>query len=345
MALLIISPSLINGGHEFQSIEFINELYKTRKSIFVSCANSFFYENINISEEDKEIFEYPQGGIIDLFCSFNRVKKHLKTHIHGVTDVLICGGTIEVIIFYSHIIKSIDKKIRVIGYVPMVVDKKILRPVLGTVQNYVLKILCGKVDEIITINKIQSYLFNVFYNKKTLVLPNKLKKISCVTSDYGFRLIYCGRLDNVQKNIIELIFMLDRINNPVKEFIIIGDGPEFQKILEISNKTRNIKVKIIGWASEEDINSILGINDILIMNSRWEGEPLVIREFIDRNLPVISRDIPGVRGVTLRKYRYNNENELEEILNNHVGRFEVKKQIKEANIMRMRSRVIAIITG
>ncbi|EEW8450131.1 glycosyltransferase family 1 protein, partial [Escherichia coli] len=37
MALLIISPSLINGGHEFQSIEFINELYKTRKSIFVSC--------------------------------------------------------------------------------------------------------------------------------------------------------------------------------------------------------------------------------------------------------------------------------------------------------------------
>ncbi len=46
MALLILVPSSIIGGHEFQSIEFINQIYKYEKSeisnTFIECGNKKF---------------------------------------------------------------------------------------------------------------------------------------------------------------------------------------------------------------------------------------------------------------------------------------------------------------
>ena len=45
-------------------------------------------------------------------------------------------------------------------------------------------------------------------------------------------------------------------------------------------------------------------NDILVLNSLLEGEPLVIREACFRSMKIVARDITGVRGVATYSERY-----------------------------------------
>lgn len=349
MALLILVPSSIIGGHEFQSVEFINQIYKHEKSeisnTFIECGNKKVLNEIEFSDVNKDYFEFPQGSLFSLFSQSRFLKKHLEGIVRNkkIHKVMICGGTIESIIFYSYLIKSINKNIKTIGYVPMVVDKKILRPLIGVLQNIILRLACANVDTVITINRIQAYLIKEFYNKKSLILPNVVDKLPLVNEDRGKRLVYCGRLDNIQKNIINLINLLDRHDNPFKDFIIIGGGPEEQLIRSMCSEAKYINIKMLGWLDTKTLHSHLGCNDVLIMNSRWEGEPLVVREFSSCGLPVIARDIPGFRGVTFKKYRYQSQADLIKILNDNFYSFKYKPSLKESLIASRRERVIAFI--
>lgn len=349
MALLILVPSSIIGGHEFQSVEFINQIYKTEKTAisntFIECGNKKVLDEIKCSDTNKNYFEFPQGSLFSLLTQRGLLKKYLKDIIFNkkIHQVMICGGTIESIVFYSYLIKNINKSIETIGYVPMVVDKMILRPFIGTLQNLILRLACANVDTLITINRIQAYLIKEFYNKKSLILPNLVDKLPLVNEDRGKRLVYCGRLDNIQKNIIDLINLLDIADNPYREFIIIGGGPEEQLIRSMCNEAKYINITMLGWLDTNTLHSHLGCNDVLVMNSRWEGEPLVVREFSSCGLPVVARDIPGFRGVTFKKYRYKSQVDLIKILNDNFGSFKYKPSLSESITARRRERVIAFI--
>jgi hypothetical protein len=65
MALLILVPSSIIGGHEFQSIEFINQIYKYEKSeisnTFIECGNKKVLNEIEFSDVNKDYFEFLKG--------------------------------------------------------------------------------------------------------------------------------------------------------------------------------------------------------------------------------------------------------------------------------------------
>lgn len=342
MSLLILVPSAILGGHEFQSIKLINQIYKQEliyRSI-VECGNPELLEKIEA--DNKHYYNFPQVKLINSFFKTRTIKEYLKERIciNNVDRVMICGGTIETIIIYSHIIKSINSQIETIGYVPMVVDKRILRPYLGLFHNLVLKIACFNIDRIVTINRLQGHLVKKFYGKNSAILPNIIDEMQVVKRNYGQRLVYCGRLDDTQKNIINLIDLLDNQANPYKEFVIIGSGPEEHKISRLSADTKHIHIKMLGWLSAQELESALGCNDVLIMNSRWEGEPLVVREFSARGIPVVARNIPGMRGVTFSKYRFNTPSELLDILKKNFGAFEVKPQQAKSRISRMREKVV-----
>ncbi|GEM_PF-1487120 len=348
MSLLILVPSAIIGGHEFQSIELINEIYNSEQGqkpfSIIECGNESLLDKLKYSRENKSYYKFPQGRFFSLYFKCSYLKAHLKNKVqkNNIDRVMICGGTIETVIFYSHIIKSIDRHIETIGYVPMVVDKRILRPKLGYVHNVILRLACSNVDTIITINRMQSYLINMFYKKRSLILPNNVEQYALIPDhqNNGKRLVYCGRLDDNQKDIVNLIKILDTEKNPFKEFIIIGSGPEEELIKELCRDTRHITVKMLGWIKASELNSHLGCKDVLIMNSRWEGEPLVVREFSSRGLPVIARNVPGFRGVTLKKYRFVSQNDLINILNENFNTFEVKPQLNIIKIERMRKKVV-----
>ena len=91
----------------------------------------------------------------------------------------------------------------------------------------------------------------------------------------------------VNDNIIQIE---DDIN-----FIIVGDGPQFEKAQEIVEKSdilRN-KVHLVGYSSE--VNSFLGMFDCFILTSKVEGLPNVIIEAQFCGIPVLTTDAGGAK--------------------------------------------------
>jgi len=105
-----------------------------------------------------------------------------------------------------------------------------------------------------------------------------------------------GRLHK-QKGFEYLIDAISKINIQIKnnnmQFIIIGDGPERNKLESIICKYNlKDKVKITGWRT--DASEIISILDIFVLPSLWEGTPNVILEAMAYGKPVISTKVGGV---------------------------------------------------
>lgn len=53
------------------------------------------------------------------------------------------------------------------------------------------------------------------------------------------------------------------------------------------------------------------------MNSRWEGEPMIVREMKAAGIPAIGTNIDGFRGILPRTQRFADRRELLDLLNDH----------------------------
>ena len=91
----------------------------------------------------------------------------------------------------------------------------------------------------------------------------------------------------VNNNILQIE---DEIN-----FIIVGDGPQFEKAQEIVEKSEILrnKVHLVGYSSE--VNAFLGMFDCFILTSKVEGLPNVIIEAQFCGIPVLTTDAGGAK--------------------------------------------------
>lgn len=315
---VFIIPSAICGGHEFQTVALINDHCQRQDSMPLILAGSAkFLELLPPHQREKAHYlDFPQGNIIQLFLNIKHSIRILKPFIAQGSNIVIAGGTVEPVIYYSLIIKYLMRiaDVDCCGYIPMYVDKRLLRPTLGCLHNLLLDSAAGLVDRFITINKIQAKIISYHFRRPVAITKNRVNHYPKVTVDHGPRLIYCGRLDDGQKNVTQLVRMLDDVRNPYTKLLIIGDGPARANIEKIVAECQYLSVTLFGWKSPEEMQAILGINDVLIMNSRWEGEPLVVREFASRGIPTIAPDIPGFRVICNKGMRFSYDNELYNIL-------------------------------
>jgi hypothetical protein len=67
---------------------------------------------------------------------------------------------------------------------------------------------------------------------------------------------------------------------------------------------------LLGWKSTAEQDALIDGNDVLLLNSLIEGEPLVIREAHKRGILVVARNITGVRGLTLKLGRFESRESL-----------------------------------
>lgn len=111
-------------------------------------------------------------------------------------------------------------------------------------------------------------------------------------------IVYHGRLDK-NKDIQTLLYAIKQIigefdKNPL--FLIIGQGPYKQKLLNIVNKN-NIQhyVHFIGF--KNNINEYLKAADIYCFPSTFEGLPLALLEAMACGLICIASDINGNRAI------------------------------------------------
>jgi glycosyltransferase involved in cell wall biosynthesis len=143
--------------------------------------------------------------------------------------------------------------------------------------------------------------------------------------------VFVGRLDH-QKRIIELIKALDFAENPYRQFLIIGDGPLREQVESLASNTVYVHVKCMGWVDTQAQTEILRPTDILVLNSAIEGEPTVLREAAVRGMRAIAADIPGVRGVSNRVFRFRGARGLQALLMSPVliegGSLRCRKQFR-----------------
>lgn len=319
--LFFVSGNVV-GGHEFQCKELIllagkyskvtvvfNNLqqyksFKLDESIFSVRVSSFFHGR-------KVPLEF-LSSIINFFKYFSLIRKH--------NQVVVSAGTVEASVgmFFLSMFKTSFL------YIPMFVDRVVLwNSKWAIIYNCFLYLLILPFSKIITITDSQSLYFRKI--KDTVVLPNRIEKK--VSDERPFKsgkvlatLYFVGRIDDQQKRLAELIAWLDSAQNPYKVFYIAGDGPDLKLIKAAAEQTKYIEVIFLGWLDRNEQDNLFGESDVLILNSSYEGDPLVIREANERGSVVVARDIVGIRGCTHLENRYSNKEELLHLLNKAVKR-------------------------
>ncbi len=79
---------------------------------------------------------------------------------------------------------------------------------------------------------------------------------------------------------------------PDCDLLVVGNGPEQEKIAEGNRHGISDRVHFAGWRA--DVPEILAASDLLVLPSRWEGMPNVVLEAMASRLPVIATRVEGV---------------------------------------------------
>lgn len=312
--IFIINSNTI-GGHEFMAAKLIVFLKKIGRNVDLFCTSKIVADFLVKKRlKPKYLNVLVQGNVFYQILKVPfAVNKISKLNIRN-KNVIVCGGSPEAVINLTWAFKILKPQALIFVYIPMLIDRQVTHGYLGCIYNLLMRYILCKCDIIITINKIQQKLFHVYYKKPVIVFKNNIEPLAKPLLSFGKRLLYIGRLDNHQKNIIDLINKLDTVKNPFRSFYLIGDGPDDLLIRHHAKKCKWIKIFFQGWLSKYSLNSMLGSQDVLVLNSRWEGEPLVAREFKQRGLLRVGTDIPGHRSVIPRRYRYSNSAQFYEKL-------------------------------
>lgn len=167
--------------------------------------------------------------------------------------------------------------------------------------------------------------------------------------DY-FIFITVGRLVEI-KNIRLQLEALKGINKKIK-LIIIGDGPEKEGLVNLSNSLGldNV-VEFLGW--QKDVSDYYKTADCLLLTSYSEGYPLVIVEAVSLDLPIIMTNV-GNAGELVEDNKngfiINNVQELRSKINILFDDPEIINKFKSNNIyyknkIKEESEIINIIIG
>lgn len=95
-----------------------------------------------------------------------------------------------------------------------------------------------------------------------------------------------GRITNAKNPLLFNAIAQSFNNNPKVKFIWIGDG-ELKKLLTSPN------IKITGWLSKDEVNSVLREIDVYLSTSLWEGLPLSVLQAMCFGKPLILHSCVG----------------------------------------------------
>lgn len=111
------------------------------------------------------------------------------------------------------------------------------------------------------------------------------------------QLLMVGRL-SVQKNPLLAIKSLALLKKIPWTLKIIGDGPLLSSLKnEIKKQHLEERVKIIGWASSDEVQAAMAASDILLMPSLSEGLPMAGVEALAYGLAIVGSRIGGLQDV------------------------------------------------
>ena len=90
-----------------------------------------------------------------------------------------------------------------------------------------------------------------------------------------------------------MICLQDR--DPVPLLVIAGDGPMAGQ-LAARSRAAGADVRLLG--SRADIPALLGAADVVVVPSRWEGQPLIVQEVLRAGRPLVASRVGGIPDLT-----------------------------------------------
>ena len=140
-----------------------------------------------------------------------------------------------------------------------------------------------------------------YYTKlgfKTTQIPNAINlKNLPQDKDRRFekQIIFVGRLSK-EKGIETIIEVSKKLSNDIN-LLIVGSGPESEKIKKLSETRDNIHY--LGYLTHENSIKLIRGSDILIQPSLHEGISTAILEAMARKIPVIATNVGGNKELIL----------------------------------------------
>ena len=308
----ILVCSRVIGGHEYQVAALAQSLAAhVSVSVYVNQpdhASLFNAPELKVCLKEGQLLR--PGTLLTQYLGGWRRRNAIRSLVDSHDYVIVSAGAVEAAIAAGVALRGYKPMSM---YLPFFYDRVPVWGWTGHLYNCILARSCRLYDRIITINRIQASVIRAFSGVLTFVVPNKIREVQCPVEQGPARLIFVGRLDH-QKRVDELMHWLDSEANPVKELVLIGDGPLRQQLENQALTLTWLKCSFLGWRGPEEQDRLIRSDDILVINSLLEGEPLVIREARFRSMKIVARDIIGVRGVTTRSERYNSQEELIDLL-------------------------------
>lgn len=163
---------------------------------------------------------------------------------------------------------------------------KLYRLLRQFVQNKVVK-LNKRLTDVISISDFSEKILKKTLNKNTNIyrvynpidLDKKPQLIDYTKNDYY---LYVGRV-SPEKGVD---LFCEAITNLNKKGIVVGDGPDFDKL-----KKEYSTINFVGWKSPEEVKKYMQGAKALIVPSRWyEGAPLTPLEALQYGIPIVSSD-------------------------------------------------------
>jgi len=134
------------------------------------------------------------------------------------------------------------------------------------------------------------------YDVDIEVIPNgvSLKPSQPIQLQSPARLLFAGRFQP-QKNLLFLIQALNQIRDLDWDCVLIGDGPQREKIeMRIRDHRLQDRINLTGWIKPEAVDDWMDRSDILVMPSLSEGLPVVGVQALARGLALIVNRAGGL---------------------------------------------------
>jgi len=113
-------------------------------------------------------------------------------------------------------------------------------------------------------------------------------------SDFEYVVAFIGRLVPQKNPALFLAMAQAVVRSGLKcGFLLVGDGP-LRTILADQTRTLGIQDAVRFTGVRNDVSRILGVIDLLVLTSDWEGLPNVILEALAAGVPVVATRVGGV---------------------------------------------------
>ncbi|MGF6899193.1 glycosyltransferase [Paraburkholderia sp. GAS348] len=77
-------------------------------------------------------------------------------------------------------------------------------------------------------------------------------------------------------------------------FLFVGDGPDRQALEQAISEDKFLRSHMLSLGHRADVSQILGVSDLVVLPSAYEGVPLVLIESIIAGRPVLASNVSGL---------------------------------------------------